>query len=188
MHHRTKNNLALTASLISLESAGIDDTETRKALEELEERVRAIALLHQMLQDAEGARSVPAEEYLRNVAESAARTAGRSISLDCGVDPVELTASKAIPLGLILNELVTNSVKHAFPGGREGKILVRLADAGGVLEMVVQDDGVGMPEKPGKQSLGLSLVESLAEQLGGSLRFEEGPGTKIVVRIPAIRG
>ncbi len=188
MHHRTKNNLALTASLISLESAGIEDARTRKALEELEDRVRAIALLHQMLQDAEGARSVPAGEYLRNVAESAARSVRDNIAMDCEIDPVELPASEAIPMGLILNELVTNAVKHAFPDGRAGKIRVRLADTEGVLELAVEDDGVGMPGNPGKHSLGLPLVQSLADQLKGSLRFEKGPGTRVVVRVPAPRG
>ncbi len=189
MHHRTKNNLALVASMISLEAGEFDDERTREAFSRLEDKILAVALLHKKLQSTGTAVSVRADEYLGLVAGSASESLARmGVALNTDLEPLDLDSSRAIPVGLILNELVTNARKHAFAGKPGGSILVSFRKKDGVLELAVEDDGVGMKEKPScKDSLGLSLVCTLASQLKGEFGFdfEYAVGTRAVLTFPA---
>ena len=184
VHHRVKNNLQVISSLISLQLRPIKDVVSREALQACQARVQAISLIHAMLYQSKDYANVPFSEYARTLAGNIFSTLGTVpgyISLDLAIDNVALPVDKAIPCGLILNELITNALKHGFPEGRRGAIRVELARAGrNQLQLSVTDDGVGMP--PGinirqTQSLGMHLVCALAEQLEAELTVAGEHGT-----------
>ncbi|MFA6508327.1 MAG: sensor histidine kinase [Treponemataceae bacterium] len=188
MHHRTKNNLALVSSLVTLESSEFPEGSAKEAFIRIDSRIRTVALLHEQLQHSGNTRMVDTGEYLSQVLKlilPPSNTVNARIVLENEVAsfPIDMTA--AIPLGLIINELATNALKHAFPGNRDGKILVRFGCDADQLELVVADDGVGMPENLNKESLGMSLVRALTDQLRGNLRFETNNGTRIILAFPA---
>ncbi len=188
MHHRTKNNLSIVASLLSLESGRLEDSRAKAALDQLGERVRAIGLLHELLQAADSARTVRTDEYIGSVAEAAGGSdpsTGQGVVLERRIEPFDLEIAKAIPIGLIVNELVTNAVKHAFPEKAGGRISVSLNRSGDCMELAVSDDGAGIGSIGRPGSLGLTLVSSLAAQLGGDVCYENEGGTRAVVRFPA---
>ena len=186
IHHRVKNNLQVISSLMNLQLRRISDRSTREALQEGQARVQAISLIHEMLYQSRDYANVPFSEYARRLAANVFGMAGvtsESVTLNLAIDDVALAVDKAIPCGLILNELITNALKHAFPDGRRGTVHVALTRTdGGKLRLSVEDDGVGIP--PGfdfrqTQSLGMHLVCTLAEQLGAELEFSRDSGTAI---------
>jgi len=186
VHHRVKNNLQVISSLISLQLRPIHDPVSREALQACQSRVQAISLIHTMLYQSKDYANVPFSEYARTLAGnifSALVTVPGNISLDLAIDNVALPVDKAIPCGLILNELITNALKHGFPEGRRGTIRVELARAGGSqLQLSVADNGVGMPrgiDIRQTQSLGMHLVCALAEQLGAELEISGDQGTSL---------
>jgi two-component sensor histidine kinase len=180
VHHRVKNNLQILSSLISMQLRSLSDGAERAALEECQTRVQAIAMVHEQL-GAENDASVPFSQYARSLAESVFAATGLSpsqVSLALSIeDGVVLAVGKAVPCGLVLNELVTNAARHAFRDGRRGTIhveLERVAQSG--LRLVVADDGAGI-ELGTRTRLGLRLVRMLAEQLDARLEVESGRGT-----------
>ncbi len=188
-HHRVKNNLALITSLMRIESRRASVPETRTTLKEMEARVHSVVLLNETLYKTANYREVNLSDYLRQIAThlfqaNAPRTGGINLELD--LEPVHLETAQAIPCGLIANELITNSLKHGFPDGRAGEVRLSLRrDANGKVRMGVSDNGIGLPEAfvAGERgSLGLSLAEDLARQLGGPL--ESGPGPTFAVSFP----
>jgi PAS domain S-box-containing protein len=188
IHHRVKNNLQVISSLINLQLRRIDDRLSRESLQECQTRVQAISLIHEMLYQSKDYAKVPFSEYARRLAGnvfSMMGTARDTILLDLAMDDVPLAVDKAIPCGLILNELITNALKHGFPGGRRGTVRVELGrESVGRLRLSVEDDGVGMPaafDIQQTQSLGLHLVYTLAEQLGAEVKIVNDKGTSIKV-------
>ena len=188
VHHRVKNNLQVISSLISLQLRPIKDLVSREALQACQARVQAISLIHAMLYQSKDYANVPFSEYAPTLANNIFNTLGTlpgSISLDLAIDGVALPVDKAIPCGLILNELITNALKHGFPDGRRGTIRVELGKASrGKLRLSVEDDGVGMPagiDIRQTQSLGMHLVCALTEQLGGELEMSGDKGTAFKV-------
>jgi two-component sensor histidine kinase len=153
-----------------------------------------MALIHEKLYQSENYAEVPFSAYARGLATDIFHATGVSpenVTLDLAVEEVALAVDKAIPCGLILNELMTNALKHAFPGGQQGTIRVEVATVeGGGLRLVVGDDGVGLA--PGldvhdSPSLGLQLVQMLAKQLDADLQVETGPGARFRVTVPGTR-
>jgi two-component sensor histidine kinase/PAS domain-containing protein len=192
MHHRVKNNLQVISSLIRMQARQVEHEPSRAALEECQSRVEAIALIHEQLYRASNFASVPFSEYANNLAHAVLRatdTSPSNIQLDVEATAVTLPIDKAIPCGLILNELMTNALKHAFPDQRRGTVKVRLssgADADVVLS--VSDDGVGLGtdfQTRRSASLGVQLVLTLVEQLDGRLEIVQQGGTCFSVRFPA---
>ncbi len=183
VHHRVKNNLQVVTSLLRLESARQAENGTRHVLQEMIARIRAMALLHETLYRSGHFGLIDLSVYLGQLVTQALRgVEGRSgrIALQSEFAPVHLEIDRAIPCGLIVNELVTNALKHAFPGGRTGTIRVRLVpdDGKDQLRLEVCDDGVGLPpnlEARRDQSLGLRLVSDLARQIDGEFRVLPGP-------------
>jgi PAS domain S-box-containing protein len=184
VHHRVKNNLQVISSLINMQRRSLVEEAGREALAECQSRVLAIALIHEKLYQARDYAHVPFSEYARSLAGNIFEATGVSpdrVSLELAIDEVALAVDKAIPCGLILNELITNAVKHAFPDGRTGTIRVELGhDGDGTLRLLIGDDGQGLP--PGfdatrSDSLGLHLVRMLAAQLNAALDVETGNGT-----------
>jgi PAS domain S-box-containing protein len=189
VHHRVKNNLQVISSLINMQVRKVEDAAARRALAECQSRVQAIALIHEKLYQSKNYARVPFSEYARSLAANIFHATGVSpaINLEVEIDNLSLAVDKAIPCGLILNELITNALKHAFPNERRGTIRVELRQAAGILELVVSDDGIGMssafvPATSG--SLGMQLVLTLVEQLDGNLEILREVGTAFRVRFP----
>jgi PAS domain S-box-containing protein len=186
IHHRVKNNLQVISSLMNMQMRRIKHQPSREALQECQTRVQAIALIHGMLYQSRDYSSIPFSEYARglaaNVFHAAGVTAG-AISMELAIEDVCLGVDQAIPCGLILNELISNALKHAFPNGRHGVIRVELRRIEpGRLLLAVKDDGVGLPpdiDVKTSPSLGLHLVCSLAEQLGAEVEIVRDKGTSL---------
>jgi PAS domain S-box-containing protein len=187
IHHRVKNNLAVISSLFYLQSTYTDDQGTLKLLEESQDRVRSMALVHELLYGSENLAAVDFAKYVSDLCEQLIQTyahpAGR-IRLTKELEPVRLNIDHAIPCGLILNEVVSNALKHAFPGARGGVIHVTLRrEAGGECLLRVADDGAGIPAEldlATQGSLGLRLIRTLTRQLDGRIELLPAhPGTEV---------
>lgn len=184
VHHRVKNNLQVIASLLRLQAGAHDNPELSAALRESQTRVESMALIHEQLYESENLREVDlarhADLLLTSLFHSygvdPARIAGRvAIPLSAGSAPLVLEVNQAIPAGLILNELISNALKHAFPGGRTGSITIEGEQRNGQIILSVHDDGVGLAEDfeaHGAKSLGLQIVKILTRQLRGELTVE----------------
>lgn len=191
VHHRVKNNLQIISSMLSLQSDRSDDAEMREVFRESEVRIRAMALVHEQLYRSGDLAHVDLAKYLSTLAQQVVRYFGRD---DCRVDVRvddgvrEVSVDQAIPIGLIVNELVANSVQHGFSSPRAGLIEVELTGDSAGRRLVVRDDGAGLPAGfriEDCDSLGLRLVLALADQLGGSFTMETGKGTCSIVELPA---
>jgi two-component sensor histidine kinase len=196
IHHRVKNNMQVISSLLSLQATYIKDGQIRNIFSESCDRVRSMALIHEKLYNSANLAQVNFSEYTRSLAAGIFRscaTSPRRIRLDIAVEEIFLGVDMAIPCGLILNELISNCLKHAFPRGRHGVICIDLASvAGGGVRLTVSDDGAGFPEGldfRAAGSLGLRLVNMLVAQLHGTIEKLPGTGTilSITIREPARR-
>lgn len=183
IHHRVKNNLQVISSLISLQSEAVQDPATAEMLRDSQNRVKSMALIHEKLYQSRGVAGINFGEYIRDLAAFLAnsyRLGNAETSVSVNAHDLELGLDKAVPCGLIVNELVSNALKHAFPDGRAGCIRVDLFRAGeSGVELSVSDDGVGLPSHfdiGTADSLGLRLVSSLADQIDASLDVKCGPG------------
>ncbi len=195
IHHRVKNNLQVISSLLRLQAANIKDDISARALLQSQHRVESMALVHEQLYESEDFREVDmarhAAKLVANLCESYGVDPGR-IATHVTVDCVPLTVDQAIPVSLILTELVSNALSHGFPEGRSGAVRVEFHRAAGRIRLDVADDGVGVPEgmEPRRgRSLGLSIVNILAKQLKGEFSWERGsrgagPGTTFSVSFP----
>jgi PAS domain S-box-containing protein len=192
VHHRVKNNMQIISTLLDLQSESIHDSAALDAFRESQGRIKAMALIHEKLYESADIAFVDFQRYIEELAanlfDSYLVEPGRiTIHVDAG--GVTMGIDRAIPCGLIINELVTNSLKHAFPDNRQGKIrvLFRKGDDGQI-SLSVSDNGVGLPaglEITSTGTLGLQLVNMLARQLRGVTRVENGDvGTTIVIEFP----
>lgn len=189
VHHRVKNNLQVIASLLRLEGRRIDHDITKSVLAEMQGRIRAMALLHETLYRSGKFATIDLASYLSQLANQSFRSlVGQpgAIRLNLDLAPVQLDIDQAIPCGLIVNELVSNSFKHGFPDGRTGDLWIRLhpTDDGATVFLSVSDSGAGLArdfEVRRQRSLGLQLVSDLARQLQGSLKI--GPGPEAVFEV-----
>jgi len=196
MAHRTKNDLALVDSLISLEQGALgscpDPSRDTPALgvdrlEALRERIRCMARAHERLSVSKDLRSIRLDEYLEAVAASLPTRPGVEVVQDFAA--AEVPFALASPLGLVMNELAVNALKYAFPGGRSGKLSLALRpeDGGRALRLEVRDDGVGTAWPSAEPGLGSMIVESFASQLGGELDFSSQGGSTFGLVFPLSR-
>ena len=189
-NHRIKNNLTMVASLVSLEEDRAPDEASRHFLIDLGSRIRSIGLLHELLYSHPSEDDPRVDEYLSRLSSTIARSYFGDLGLSrlsLELAALRLPASQAIKVGLILAELLTNAFKYGGSPAAPPAVLVRLAAIdGGICELHVADDGPGFAPgwREGRNSLGLLLVESFAEELGGTLEFSEGPGGRIRLRFP----
>lgn len=190
LQHRIKNSLALITSLIDLEQERADHPETKSALIDLSNRVRSLASLYAILYEAKGTQKIQLDLYLEKVARELigsylAPQNGLRINFSC--ERVMVDARQATSLGLILNELLTNTVKHAFPDRQPGQVWVRLQQLTGWIELEVANDGTPPPSNfdPARSpGLGLQIVQILAAQLKGNLTYNQGERTVFRVQVP----
>ena len=185
IHHRVKNNLAVMSSLFYLESTYTRDGATLKILQESQDRVRAMAMVHEALYRAESLSAVDFADYALTLCRQLLSTyavRGGRVRLTSELEPVALNIEQAVPFGLILNEMMTNALKHAFPGGRGGEVRLALHRANGGCVLRVVDDGVGpgaASAGDGQATLGLRLVQLLARQVRGEFELlPRSPGTE----------
>jgi PAS domain S-box-containing protein len=191
VHHRVKNNLQIIVSMINMQARRLPAGAGRDALEECGSRVQAIGLIHENLYNSSDFAHIPFRDYVVRVVDNIFHASAGTTTIQRRVDvaPVALTMEKAIPCGLIVNELVTNAIKHAFPGERQGTVQVSLHEQdAGRLTLCVADDGVGLGddfslETPG--TLGLILVSTLVEQLKGRLVITRAPGARFEISFPS---
>ena len=191
IHHRVKNNLAVISSLFSLQSNNLDDEHLKTILRQSQDRVRSMALVHETLYSHNLA-EVDFTEYVTSLSAQLLTNYSLStgqVQLVTELEPILLSIDMAVPCGLILNELVTNALKHGLQDGRAGRLLVALRRTEpGRFELEVSDDGCGLPpdfDLASGNSLGKRLIRSLVKQLNGQVQFTSAqPGTRVLLTLP----
>ena len=187
IHHRVKNNLQIVMSLLNSQSAYINNESALTAIHDSQHRVHAMSLIHQKLYSSDNVSSIDISLYIRELVSYLADSFnnGQRIRFEFDVEPLELDVSQAVPVGLILNEAITNSIKYAFPDERNGIITISLSNtADHTCMLTISDNGIGLPvqfntKKPG--SLGMSLMNGLSEDLSGTFRAENDNGTIVTI-------
>ncbi len=192
IHHRVKNNLQIILSLLNLQSRKLTDKQSLESFQVAKNRVHSLALVHERLYQSQDFVNIDFREYIISVVQHlfySYEITGK-IELDVNVTDIQLDIDNAIPCGLLINELVTNSLKHAFPAGRKGKIQISLkADSFGTKELVVSDDGVGFSldlDHEKSDTLGMNLIRVLTRQLNGSFDIENVEGTRFVCNFTGV--
>jgi len=190
VHHRVKNNLQIVSSLLNLEASRSVNDVPREFLEESQRRIRSMALIHEQLYLSDDVARIDFDQYVRELADHVASSYAadsRSIPVDIDVSDVARRLDQAVPTGIIINELLSNAFKHAFPGEAEGRIRIEFRQQASDYVLRVTDNGVGfsgISPASSQQALGRRLVESLARQIHGSIDFSEDAGLAVILRFP----
>ncbi len=187
IHHRTKNNLMIMASLLSLTSNDIDDENAREIFDQTKTRIRSMAIIHEKLYKSDDLKQINFGDYIRNLANDLFEsflTKSNHIQLIMELEDIKMDIEIAIPLGILLNELLTNSIKYAFPEKKCGNIFIKFAKANNHYVLVVADDGIGLPKDLDVEkcdTLGFQLVKNLVGQIEGEMMINRDEGTEITV-------
>ena len=191
--HRVKNSLQFIASIVMIEARGLARSEGKAALERVSRRITALGHLYSKLSAADTFETIDAATYLnelcRDLIASVYKDGDAFIMLKTDIESELLPADRAIPIGLIVNELVTNAVKYGFPGEAMGTVMVTLKRVPGELRLTVADDGQGLDPRRADSGLGGRLVDAFAQQLGGQVeRKSDGQGTAVHLILPSREG
>ncbi|WP_052309984.1 histidine kinase N-terminal 7TM domain-containing protein [Methanocella arvoryzae] len=186
IHHRVKNNLQIISSLMNLQISTMTNEAARASLKESQNRIKSMALIHEQLYLSRDLASIDFKGYVANLISFWARSyvIRPEVTFVARIDDISLDIDTAIPCGLIINELISNSLKYAFVGGQPGTIEVAMTWAGGGYRLSVSDDGIGLPsglDFRNTTTLGMQLVVTLTEQLGGLIEHPDGPGTTFII-------
>lgn len=188
IHHRVKNNLMVISSLLNLQSRYIKDEKSKEIFKESQNRAQSMALIHERLYRSTNMKSIDFADYIRSLTRDLFNTYSTQedrIDLKMDVEDVEVDIDNAVPLGLIINEIVTNSLKYAFPDENAGTISISFHKQKDQYLLEVSDDGIGIPEEfevEKSDSLGMMLINSLTYQIGGELEMERSPGTTFRIK------
>src|SRR6202008_307216 len=183
VHHRVKNNMQVISSILNLQSSYVKDAYALNLLKECQNRVKSMAFIHESLYQTKNFESVNFSEYVTTLAKNLIHTYSvntQKIKLILTLDKLFLNLDTSIPCGLIINEIISNSLKYAFPGNRDGIIFVNLKVVRNRVKIEAGDNGVGIPAEidiKQTQTLGLQLVDTLIEQINGSLELDRTKGT-----------
>lgn len=189
IHHRVKNNLQIITSMLSLQIGKVEDEKTETILRDAKQRISSIALTHQMLYQKENLSDIHLGEYIERLVrqvEFIMPASNIELVTEINAQQSNLTIDNAVPLGLLVNELLTNAYKHAFPEGIKGRILVSLVEGDDSFVLTVSDNGVGLPENfesLERKTLGLELVYILADQLDSSITVDTSSGSSFSLKI-----
>ena len=194
VYHRVKNNLQITSSLLELQSAHLRDDYDRELFRESQNRLSTMAMIHEQLYKTDNLSSINMQDYITNLVTGLLKSydAGNVVT-DIRVDDTLFTLDMAIPLGLIINEIVTNSLKHAFRKQvvKENRLTIRLSKrAENVMRLIVADNGPGLPSQDvidSKKSLGMELIDALTSQLGGKLHIRSDGGAVFGITFPLVK-
>nr|ADI87672.1 putative sensor histidine kinase [uncultured Nitrospirae bacterium MY2-1F] len=185
VHHRVKNNLQIISSLLYLQSISLKNAKPEEVLSESRNRIRSMALVHEKLYKSENISTIDFGQYIQELASDIMGVSGGKITLDMKCQTIFLDVEVSIPCGLIVNELVSNAVKYAFPGNAEGVVRISLSEtAAGALCLTIGDTGVGIPQDVdifNTDSLGLKLVNNLVKQIKGTLELTTDGGTEFKI-------
>jgi len=191
IHHRVKNNLQVVSSLLGLQSRAADDDHVRKMLKDSQDRIHSMALLHEVLYQSNTFSRVNLPDYIWQIASHLFSSFGIGddrIRLLTNLEAIDLNLDAAVPCGLIINELISNALKYAFPDGRKGEVRIDLlARPDGMARLVVADNGIGLHhlDWATARSLGMRLVRTLAEQIGAEVEVKSIEGTEIQLTFSA---
>lgn len=185
VHHRVKNNMQLIQSMIRL-NLKKPNADAEELIDELSNRIFSMALIHEQMYKAKSLGTFAIEEYLNDLINNIrGGNSSKGIELHADIEPISLEQDAAIPCGIIINEVLTNAFKYAFPDNRQGNIWVRFYLKENTRILEVQDDGAGFDSRKNGMSFGLQLVEILAQQLNGKVSIESGPeGTRFSLVFP----
>ena len=190
VHHRVKNNLQVVSSMLGLQTRSLSDKETRTALRESQHRIQSMALLHECLYQSDDLARIDFANYLEKLTDQLFHSYGpnQNVTLHTNLAPLQLNMDAAVPCGLIVNELLSNTLKYGFPNGRSGDVRVELAEAGpNTVKLTVADNGVGLPadiDWHASRTLGLRLVRTLAQQLHAVVELNRENGATFSITFP----
>ena len=191
VHHRSKNNMQLISSLIGLQSEKIKDNQALDLFRDLENRIQTMALIHQKLYQSQDISKVDFNEYIKALMSEIEESQGANssgIEISINIKGISLNIQKSIPCALLINELITNIYKYAFPEGKKGKINIDFVqEKKGYYKLTISDNGVGLPKGLNIEktdTLGLQLVDSLTKQLNGTIQIGKGKGASFIIKFP----
>jgi len=191
IHHRVKNNLQVVTSLMSIQANRLGDEASKRALAELQRRVRALGLLHRHLYEGDDLRYLDFGQFtveLCQMVKESSGPAGRGVTIEVDIPPIPITADRAVPLGLLITEALGNSLKHGFPHNQAGIIRIGLSvTPEGLATISISDNGIGPPPPSADNTAGsemstgtgMILMQAFAQQLGSALTVEGPPGTTV---------
>ncbi len=188
VHHRVKNNLQIINGLLNMQSAAVADARLASAFEECQRRIISMSRIHEMFYDSSNLAHIDFAEYVYKLANELSDSYGIDpgrIQLSFALESIRLNIGQAIPCGLILNELLSNVFKHAFPDARSGEVRVSMGKNGRSVRLAIEDTGVGLPanrsKDEGRTSLGMTIVGILARQLNGNMEITSNHGSQFVL-------
>jgi PAS domain S-box-containing protein len=184
VHHRVKNNLQVISSILNLQSSYVKDPNTLEMLRESQDRIKSMSFIHESLYQAKDFSKINFGEYIINLSKNllhSYRVYESQVTLGIEADTVFVNLDYAIPCGLVINELVSNAFKYAFPDGRAGRVVIRMIEEDQDIVIEIEDNGVGLPasiDYRNTESLGLQLVCTLVDQLNGQIKLDQENGSK----------
>ncbi len=189
IYHRVKNNMQIVISLLRLQSAKVKGKKIKEVFRECQNRIRTMSIIHEKLYQSKDLTKIDYAQYIDRLAVHIFQSYGvdsNLVAVKTDLEEVLLDLNRAIPCGLIINELLSNSVKHAFPEGKKGEICINLhSDKKGMITLVVSDNGIGLPDDIDfrkASSLGLQMVNDLTRQIGGTIKLDRKAGTAFTIK------
>ena len=189
IHHRVKNNMQIISSILNLQTFFIEDKDSKQALNDCRNRVRSMGFIHEKLYQSGDFSQIKMEDYVKTLSREIFKTysvSSERVKLEINISDIKLDINQAIPTGLIINELLTNSIKYAFPN-RKGMVEIVMKEMDGLIHLEVKDNGIGFPpdfDIIKSETLGLQLVSNLVKQLGGTITLERSRGTHFLIEFP----
>lgn len=189
INHRVKNNLMMITALIVMQAKTVRDPQVRRSFDTVLGRIEALSTAHRFLYQSEDITQFSIAEFANDIVTDLVEASGRDdVDVHLALEPVDIPAEKAAPLALIVNELVSNVLKHALPAGRSGKVTMAVKRYDGHVRIEIEDDGIGMPPQPSgaRTSFGQDLVRLLVRQLGASVTWSDisPSGTRVIIDLP----